>query len=220
MSSVNDQFKQVINTRKVAIKAKKIMREQAMKEKMEKELLMEAKRNTVMCKFAERGEKCPRQPGTCFFAHSKEELVVPNCRYGIECRYKDKGCRFAHPKEVKITEKEDKVDINVCNFPSLTATISTTEKRKEENIIKPKPIMVEKIPRRRIIKPPTIKTEPEKVTTPVKTKKIIKHTVRSLRRNDDLEIKIPRSLGFAALESMFEESMRNHDRSFTIIFED
>lgn len=73
---------------------------------------------TKMCKFE---DKC-RRKNNCSFAHSKEELFIPPCRFGIRCRKQD--CTFSHPKKIipfiKPIEKKienDEKNLESENFP-------------------------------------------------------------------------------------------------------
>jgi len=51
------------------------------------------KQKTKMCKYIVSKTKCPHK-NKCSFAHTKEELVVPKCRYGNRCN--NQKCTFGH----------------------------------------------------------------------------------------------------------------------------
>jgi hypothetical protein len=53
---------------------------------------------TRMCIYFEKNGRC-RNGDQCPYAHSKEEIVSPQCHYGASCRFKDR-CKFSHPLEV------------------------------------------------------------------------------------------------------------------------
>jgi hypothetical protein len=75
----------------------------------------QSKRNTKMCWYTMNQEKCPRAPGTCWFAHTQEELVLPECRYGDKCRFKE-TCRFRHVA----TSQQSVPSLDTDTFPVLT----------------------------------------------------------------------------------------------------
>lgn len=73
---------------------------------------------TRMCKFE---DKCKRRDN-CSFAHSKEELYIPLCRFGEKC--KKEGCVFKHPEQPVVKEESPKQEnrkenLTKNNFPQM-----------------------------------------------------------------------------------------------------
>jgi len=53
---------------------------------------------TRMCIYFEKNGRC-RNGDQCPYAHSKSEIVSPQCHYGAACRFKER-CKFSHPAPV------------------------------------------------------------------------------------------------------------------------
>lgn len=88
-------------------KNRNIIRTNAFKIFDNKDELSKKLRNTKLCKYIERGEKCPRPPGTCRFAHRNVEIEKQNCFFGYTCKFKNsktKRCPFVHPQDDKIVQ--------------------------------------------------------------------------------------------------------------------
>lgn len=81
---------------------------------MDAEKNIQNMRRTKMCNSVKMGIPC-KYGSKCNFAHSVDELTIPNCFFGTCCRFvchetnntysntNDKICKFLHPGETKQT---------------------------------------------------------------------------------------------------------------------
>ena len=57
----------------------------------------ERRGHLVKTKYCFYGEDCPNR-SSCNFAHTMDEIRIPNCMYGARCRLSGQ-CQFRHPSE-------------------------------------------------------------------------------------------------------------------------
>lgn len=101
---------------------------------------------TRMCKFE---DKCRRRDN-CSFAHTKDELYIPLCRFGEKC--KKEGCTFKHPQQPTIKESpkpENKIEnLSKKNFPQMVkvelSDIDVIKYQDMKNIVKYVPHVIVK----------------------------------------------------------------------------
>lgn len=67
-------------------------------------------------KLCEKGNACPfYKAGNCNFAHSIEELEIPSCRFGNDCKNSD--CKFKHPPRRVVTAERSPLGITHSSNP-------------------------------------------------------------------------------------------------------
>lgn len=99
-------------------------------------------KKTKMCRFA---EKC-RRGKQCSFAHTEDELYIPDCKFALRC--KNENCKFKHPEpdfwKVEEEKKENNIEnLKQNNFPNAIKvkiddiqTIQSVNYQEMKNIIK------------------------------------------------------------------------------------
>lgn len=92
---------------------------------------------TRMCIYFERNGRC-RNGDNCPYAHSKDEIKLPECHYGSRCRIKER-CKFSHPckspEAVKIVSREPPPAIfSTEDFPAV-GTTNCAKSIKSENVL-------------------------------------------------------------------------------------
>lgn len=107
---------------------------------------------TVMCKNILTKGKCYRKD--CPFAHSQEEMKIPDCIFGESCTRKE-ICKFIHPDETK--DEYQRRIVELANNPELEkAFLKELKEKKTVKKVSPKKKKVEKrvenVEKREIIK--------------------------------------------------------------------
>jgi hypothetical protein len=106
---MNKSTKRAFKNGIVKVKTEGQLRTDAFETLGNKEMICQKLKNTNMCIYAIKGKKCPRK--ICYFAHSKDELELVKCFFGISCRHindKTKLCKFIHPNET-VDEYMDRI---------------------------------------------------------------------------------------------------------------
>ena len=150
------------------------------RERVDEKVVQERLTKTRMCISVERGVKCPHGD-KCRFAHSMDELQLPQCMFGCDCRFvQSKGnglfgnfgtrkvCKFIHTGESKES------------YYTRTGVKPPVVKSVSKPVVKPVVKPVSKPVVKRVSKPPPAQgwAVPPKITaTPVIEKPVVRMPV-------------------------------------------
>jgi hypothetical protein len=171
---------------------------------------------TKLCVSVSLGIEC-KYGDKCHFAHSQDEIVIPECSFGYNCRFvrcsssnekwynngDDKKCKYCHPGEIRENYlkrlgiyREEKIDVDKVE-EKLDVKLDV-EKVEEEKLD------VEKVEEEKL---DVEKVEEEKVEEEkIDVEKVEKNTsfvplqARKVPNKKEMVLKVPQSIALQAME--------------------